>query len=144
MREIEKPLALRARGGCRFELVDGQFRIGVDCDFRPAKKARPAFATADFDELRETLQARGLAVIDDDLVPGTRRFYCEDPWGNRLVFAWGLACAPFVCQMCGVGSRVGSAGSRHDSLRMLLYAGVRPASVGRGVLVLAPVPGDIG
>ena len=27
-----------------------------------------------------------VAVIDDDTIPGTRRFYAEDPWGNRLEF----------------------------------------------------------
>jgi hypothetical protein len=25
-------------------------------------------------------------VIDDDNLPGARRFYAEDPWGNRLEF----------------------------------------------------------
>ncbi|MGB6431400.1 MAG: VOC family protein [Candidatus Acidiferrales bacterium] len=89
MKEIEKPPLLRARGGCWFECGDRQIHIGVEKDFAPAKKAHPAFAVADLDELRKALAARGIAVIDDDTIPGTRRFYAEDPWGNRLEFVEG-------------------------------------------------------
>lgn len=85
LREIEKPAALRARGGCWFECGDRQLHIGVERDFRPAKKAHPAFAVTDFDALRETLAKRGV-VVNDEAIPGTRRFYAEDPWGNRLEF----------------------------------------------------------
>jgi hypothetical protein len=38
------------------------------------------------DELREILTGRGTTVVDDDDLPGVRRFYAEDPWGNRLEF----------------------------------------------------------
>jgi catechol 2,3-dioxygenase-like lactoylglutathione lyase family enzyme len=86
MREIEKPPLLRARGGCWFECGDRQLHIGVEKNFAPAKKAHPAFAVPDLDELRKAFAARGIAVIDDDTIPGTRRFYAEDPWGNRLEF----------------------------------------------------------
>lgn len=86
MTEIEKPPVLRARGGCWFECGTQQLHIGVEHDFRPAKKAHPAFAVPRLDELREVLKARGIAVIDDDNLPGARRFYAEDPWGNRLEF----------------------------------------------------------
>jgi catechol 2,3-dioxygenase-like lactoylglutathione lyase family enzyme len=86
MIEIEKPSKLRARGGCWFECGDRQLHIGVEKNFAPARKAHPAFAVADLDELRQALAARGVAVIDDDTIPGTRRFYAEDPWGNRLEF----------------------------------------------------------
>jgi len=86
LREIEKPPLLRARGGCWFQCGDRQLHIGVEKNFAPAKKAHPAFAVPDLDELREALAARGIAVIDDDTIPGTRRFYAEDPWGNRIEF----------------------------------------------------------
>jgi catechol 2,3-dioxygenase-like lactoylglutathione lyase family enzyme len=86
MEEIEKPPVLRARGGCWFRCGDQQLHIGVERDFRPAKKAHPAFLVADLDELRAALAARGIAVVDDAELPGTRRFYAEDPWGNRLEF----------------------------------------------------------
>jgi len=51
-----------------------------------ARKAHPAFAVANLEELRETLLAQGFVVIDDENLPGRRRFYSEDPWGNRIEF----------------------------------------------------------
>lgn len=86
MKEIEKPPILRARGGCWFECGSQQVHIGVERNFQPAKKAHPAFAVFHLDELRETLKARGAPVIEDDNLPGTPRFYAEDPWGNRIEF----------------------------------------------------------
>jgi len=86
LQEIEKPPVLRARGGCWFECGSQQLHIGVERDFRPARKAHPAFAVPHLDELRRALSERGVAVIDDDNLPGARRFYAEDPWGNRLEF----------------------------------------------------------
>jgi len=86
MKEIEKPPVLRARGGCWFECGSQQLHIGVEQDFRAARKAHPAFAVLQLDELREALRARGVPLIDDDSLPGARRFYAEDPWGNRLEF----------------------------------------------------------
>jgi catechol 2,3-dioxygenase-like lactoylglutathione lyase family enzyme len=86
MSEVPKPPVLRARGGCWFQCGAQQLHVGVEPDFQPAKKAHPAFAVADLDALSGTLRARGIAVIADDSLPGTRRFYTEDPWGNRLEF----------------------------------------------------------
>jgi len=40
----------------------------------------------DLEGLRKALQAHGVNVTDDDSVPDTRRFFSEDPWGNRLEF----------------------------------------------------------
>ena len=86
MKEIEKPPVLRARGGCWFKCGSQQVHIGVERNFQAAKKAHPAFAVFRLDGLRETLRARGVAVLEDENLPGTRRFYAEDPWGNRLEF----------------------------------------------------------
>jgi catechol 2,3-dioxygenase-like lactoylglutathione lyase family enzyme len=86
MKEIEKPSVLLARGGCWFQCGAHQLHIGVEPNFRPAKKAHPAFAVFNLDDLREALTNRGVAVTDDDNLPGERRFYAEDPWGNRLEF----------------------------------------------------------
>jgi catechol 2,3-dioxygenase-like lactoylglutathione lyase family enzyme len=86
MREIEKPESLRARGGCWFECGPQQLHVGVEKDFRPAKKAHPAFAATNLDDLRQALLARGVKVTEDTTIPGVRRFHTEDPWGNRLEF----------------------------------------------------------
>ena len=84
--EIDKPATLRARGGCWFQCGDQQLHIGVEPDFRAAKKAHPAFSVSDLDELRATLQSRNIRIDDDNSIPGARRFYSEDPFGNRLEF----------------------------------------------------------
>jgi catechol 2,3-dioxygenase-like lactoylglutathione lyase family enzyme len=86
MPEIEKPEPLRSRGGCWFQCGSQQVHIGVEPDFRPAKKAHPAFAANNLDELRQALLARGIKVTDDASIPGSLRFFAEDPWGNRLEF----------------------------------------------------------
>jgi catechol 2,3-dioxygenase-like lactoylglutathione lyase family enzyme len=86
MAEIEKPIELRARGGCWFQCGDLQFHVGVENNFQAAKKAHPAFACANLDGLRAVFRARGVIVVDDDALPATKRFYANDPWGNRLEF----------------------------------------------------------
>ena len=86
MKELEKPPALRARGGCWFECGSQQVHIGVEKNFQPARKAHPAFAVLDLDKLREALESRGIPIVPDDDLPGRRRFYAEDPWGNRIEF----------------------------------------------------------
>jgi catechol 2,3-dioxygenase-like lactoylglutathione lyase family enzyme len=86
--EVEKPEPLRARGGAWFALGRGgqQLHVGVEEDFAPARKAHPALAVdaAAFDALAERLLGAGVEVRWDDSIPGTRRFYADDPWGNRL------------------------------------------------------------
>jgi catechol 2,3-dioxygenase-like lactoylglutathione lyase family enzyme len=84
LREIPKPAALAARGGAWFELGDAQLHLGVDPEFRPAKKAHVAFDVEDLDSLSARCQDAGYAPRRDDQIPGQRRFFVEDPFGNRL------------------------------------------------------------
>ncbi|SRR6266851_468738 len=84
-RKIRKPETLRSRGGCWFECGAQQLHIGIERDFRPARKAHPAFVASDLDELRQALLAHGIKIADAS-VPGTCRFFVDDPWGNRLEF----------------------------------------------------------
>jgi catechol 2,3-dioxygenase-like lactoylglutathione lyase family enzyme len=84
--EIEKPQNLRTRGGCWFQCGSQQLHVGVEKPFHAAKKAHPAFLVPRMDELRDAFEKRGVPVVEDDAVPGTRRFYAQDPWGNRLEF----------------------------------------------------------
>jgi catechol 2,3-dioxygenase-like lactoylglutathione lyase family enzyme len=86
LREIEKPESLRGRGGCWFACGDHQLHIGVEAEFRPAKKAHPAFAVGNLAKLRKSLTAHSVPTMDDNSLPGTQRFFAEDPWGNRLEF----------------------------------------------------------
>jgi catechol 2,3-dioxygenase-like lactoylglutathione lyase family enzyme len=85
LRELEKPPALAARGGVWFAVGPlQQLHIGVTPEHAPARKAHPAFAASDLDALAERLAAAGHEVRWDDELPGVRRFYVDDPWGNRL------------------------------------------------------------
>jgi catechol 2,3-dioxygenase-like lactoylglutathione lyase family enzyme len=86
--EIEKPAPLRARGGAWFAVGDRQLHVGVEADFEPARKAHVALRleSAELDGLAEQLAAAGAPVTWDDGLPGERRFYSEDPWGNRIEF----------------------------------------------------------
>lgn len=86
--EIEKPAPLRARGGAWFALGDRQLHVGVEADFKPARKAHVALRLepAELDELAVRLASAGAPVAWDESLPGERRFYSEDPWGNRIEF----------------------------------------------------------
>jgi catechol 2,3-dioxygenase-like lactoylglutathione lyase family enzyme len=82
--EIEKPEPLRSRGGAWFQLAGQQLHVGVEEDFTPARKAHPALACDDVDAVAGRLEAAGAAVQWDDAIPGLRRFYTADPFGNRI------------------------------------------------------------
>ncbi len=49
--EIPKPDELAKRGGAWFQSASVQIHLGVDADFRPARKAHPAFLVNDVDGL---------------------------------------------------------------------------------------------
>lgn len=82
--EREKPPHLAKRGGCWFEQYDVRIHLGVDPDFRPAKKAHPAFLVDDFAPLCARLAAAGFAVRTEEPLPGFDRVYVDDPFGNRI------------------------------------------------------------
>jgi catechol 2,3-dioxygenase-like lactoylglutathione lyase family enzyme len=85
LEEIEKPPELRGRGGVWFRCGAQQLHVGVEHEgFRPATKAHPALVAAGIDDLAAQLEAGGAPVEWDDALPGARRFYTADPWGNRL------------------------------------------------------------
>ncbi|MET7484257.1 VOC family protein [Streptomyces sp. NPDC005538] len=86
MTEIPKPPVLAARGGCWFGAGTVQLHLGVEADFRPAKKAHPGLRVTGIEAYAARLEARGAEVTWDDDLPGHRRFYSEDPLGNRLEF----------------------------------------------------------
>lgn len=86
MREMPKPPVLGARGGCWFLAGAVQLHLGVEDDFRPARKAHPGLRVRDISAYAERLASQGAPVVWDSGLPGHRRFYSEDPVGNRLEF----------------------------------------------------------
>jgi len=82
--EVDKPVALAGRGGCWFSGPGVSIHLGVERPFNPAAKAHLALAIADLDAARDELQAAGVPIVDDGLDVGFRRFYAQDPFGNRI------------------------------------------------------------
>ena len=84
MPEIPKPQALAGRGGCWFAAGTAEVHLGVEEDFRPAKKAHPALVVEGLDEILERCRAAGLPTKPDAEIAGRRRVHVFDPFGNRL------------------------------------------------------------
>ncbi|MGY0058987.1 VOC family protein [Streptomyces sp. LZ34] len=82
MTEIAKPPVLAAR----FQSGPVQLHLGVEERFRPSKKAHPGLRVTDIDALAARLAEHGIQVVWDEDLPGHRRFYSQDPAGNRLEF----------------------------------------------------------
>jgi len=84
--QVTKPVHLERRGGCWFEDDTVRVHLGVESDFRPARKAHPSFLADDMSSMRERLMSAGVEVVEDEALPGYERFYADDPFGNRLEF----------------------------------------------------------
>lgn len=82
--EEPKPPELAKRGGAWFERGTLKIHLGVEADFRPARKAHPALSVGDLEKLVARLRAHGVDVIDDDPLEGFLRVYIADPFGNRI------------------------------------------------------------
>ncbi len=83
--EIPKPAALANRGGAWFESGNVQLHIGVEKDFRPARKAHPAFVVDDLDAMLEKIRHAGYeADTSQPPLDGYKRAHIFDPFGNRI------------------------------------------------------------
>jgi len=82
--ETPKPAHLAKRGGCWFERGDLKIHLGVETDFRPARKAHVALLVTDLRGLQEKLRASGYALKEDRPLEGFHRVYVDDPFGNRI------------------------------------------------------------
>ena len=84
MTEVAKPSELAKRGGCWFTSGAVQIHLGVEVDFRAARKAHPALRCADYDRLVARIRDAGGEIKEDDGIPGVRRCHIFDPFGNRI------------------------------------------------------------
>jgi len=82
--QVPKPPHLAVRGGCWFERDGVRVHLGVDADFRAARKAHPALLVSDLPALLTRLRAAGVPVADDEPLEGYDRAYADDPFGNRI------------------------------------------------------------
>ena len=84
MTEIAKPPELARRGGCWFASGKVQVHLGVETDFRPAKKAHPALRCRDYASLLKRLRSKGVETTEAEYIPGVQRCHIFDPFGNRI------------------------------------------------------------
>jgi catechol 2,3-dioxygenase-like lactoylglutathione lyase family enzyme len=83
--EIPKPPELAARGGAWFRCGPLQLHLGVESDFRPARRAHPALLVSDLAETIAALTAAGFEVKYDSVaIEGFDRAFTADPFGNRI------------------------------------------------------------
>jgi catechol 2,3-dioxygenase-like lactoylglutathione lyase family enzyme len=82
--EVDKPSDLVARGGAWFENAGVKIHLGVDPEFRPARKAHPGLLVSDLRGLLGVLRAAGYQVLDAEVRDAHEHAYVEDPFGNRL------------------------------------------------------------
>ena len=83
--EVPKPESLAGRGGAWFACGAQQIHCGVEAEVAPGRR-HPALLTDGLDALRARLEAAGVRTSDEPPIPGYRRFYGYDPFGNRVEF----------------------------------------------------------
>jgi catechol 2,3-dioxygenase-like lactoylglutathione lyase family enzyme len=83
--EIEKPDALKPRGGFWLAVGDRELHVGTEEGVnRRATKAHVAFAVDDVTFWRTRLGEQGIALEEGVPIPGCERFEFRDPFGNRV------------------------------------------------------------
>jgi catechol 2,3-dioxygenase-like lactoylglutathione lyase family enzyme len=84
--EVSKSPNLAKRGGCWFVRDALRVHLGVEADFRPARKAHPAFVVEDLAALTGILRSAGYEPQTGEPLDGYDRIYVHDPFGNRIEF----------------------------------------------------------
>lgn len=79
LREVAKPAVLAGRGGLWLEGEGLRLHLGVEKPFAPARKAHPALVVDDLEAAHFALEGGPISTL-----PGWRRFYVHDPFGNRI------------------------------------------------------------
>ena len=83
--EIPKPPDLAKRGGAWFQSEKVQLHLGVEADFKAARKAHPAFLVDDLEALLARLQSSGHETdTSQPPLEGYKRAHVFDPFGNRI------------------------------------------------------------
>jgi len=85
MSEIPKPPQLAGRGGAWFRLGEVVIHLGVETDFRPARKAHPALLVDDLQAFVEKCRAQAVEMdTQQPPLEGYERVHVFDPFGNRV------------------------------------------------------------
>jgi catechol 2,3-dioxygenase-like lactoylglutathione lyase family enzyme len=82
--EVPKPTVLAGRGGAWFRSGTVHLHLGVEADFRPARKAHPALRVEGLTALIVRCVNGGFPVEREVPLPGVERVHVADPFGNRI------------------------------------------------------------
>jgi catechol 2,3-dioxygenase-like lactoylglutathione lyase family enzyme len=83
--EVEKPEALKGRGGLWLAAGALQVHVGVESGVeRTRTKGHVAYQVTDIAKWRDRLEKAGVTILDSVSIPGYRRFEFRDPFGNRV------------------------------------------------------------
>lgn len=89
--EIEKPDALKGRGGFWLQVGNRQVHVGTEDGVeRQTTKAHLAYEVDDVRAWQAHLQEHDIAILDGVPIPGYDRFEIRDPFGNRIEFIQAL------------------------------------------------------
>ena len=81
--EVPKPPE-RMPGGAWFESDSVRVHLGVESDFRPARKAHPGLLVEGLNIIVARLQDTGYEVVQGEPLAGYDHVYVDNPFGNRL------------------------------------------------------------
>ena len=84
LEEIERPGTLRDRGGLWFAAPPGHVHLSADRDLALHPRRHFALRVSDLDAAVDTLKRSGARFEDADPIPGWRRTYVFDPFGNKI------------------------------------------------------------
>jgi catechol 2,3-dioxygenase-like lactoylglutathione lyase family enzyme len=81
---IPKPEPMAGRGGCWFASGPVAVHLGVEADFRPARKAHPALVVRNLAGLAAAAAAQNIDLRPNPDQPDGAGYYVDDPFGNRI------------------------------------------------------------
>jgi hypothetical protein len=81
---FQNPRIWRNVGGCWFVRDALKIHLGVENEFRAARKAHPALLVEDLSALKTLIKAAGYSFNTDEPLEGYDRIHVNDPFGNRI------------------------------------------------------------
>jgi catechol 2,3-dioxygenase-like lactoylglutathione lyase family enzyme len=82
--EVERPATLSAREGLWFQAGAGQVHLSAQDDLALHGRRHFALKVDDLDAMRTRLQSHGARFEEATPIPGWRRCYVFDPFGNKI------------------------------------------------------------
>jgi catechol 2,3-dioxygenase-like lactoylglutathione lyase family enzyme len=84
LREIERPSTLSERDGLWYEAPPGHVHLSADDDLGLHPRRHFALRVDDLDAMRNRLREGGARFEEATSIPGWRRCYVFDPFGNKI------------------------------------------------------------